>query len=140
MIERRLTFGGGGQSLGEMPGMPFGIQNRVAAIAKRCGERVDALLLERLASGQLDERCSEAHDLGEDVVECLRVPAGKCIGAVAPDAPERAPRQTYERAGQPRERRFSLEAAEDFGDDEGRGGHDAHDSAGAARSAAIIGP
>ncbi len=101
--------------------VPAGLdEHGVAAVAEGRGEREEGLLFEWLAARQLDERNPVALHLREDLVDGARRPARERVGAIAPDAPEGAPGQSHERARQPGEGRFPLEAAEDLGDDEGR--------------------
>src|SRR5262249_42668789 len=99
------------------PDVPSGLEHDgPARVEEAVHQRVDALLLERLASGHLDEVRPQREDLAGGGPDGHPRPAVECVRAVAPDAAQGAAGETDERAGEAGARGLSLERAENLGD------------------------
>ena len=97
--------------------MPAGFeQHRAAAVEQTLHQRIDIVLEQRLAAGDLDELAAVLLDLMHDLVERPLATLVKRVGSVAPRTAEVACGQPDEDARPPGARRLALDRVEDLVD------------------------
>src|SRR5438105_9025400 len=89
-------------------------QHRAAAIDQRLHERIDVLLQQRLAAGDLDERAVEAVDLLEHLIDRVLAALVKRVRRVAPRAAQVAGGEAHEDTRTPGVAGLALHRIEDL--------------------------
>ena len=91
-------------------------QNGTALPQEPIHQRVDIVLQQRFAAGDLHERTAMTFDLGDHVVDRHAASFVEGVLGVAPRTPEIACGQPHEDAREPGARRFALDRIEDLVD------------------------
>ena len=109
----RIVTTGSGHARGAAMAAGFE-QHGAAAIEQRLHQRIDVVLQQRLAAGDLDERTVEPLDLGKHLVERLLAPFVKGVRRVTPRAAQVAGGQAHEDARPAGVGGFALNRVEDL--------------------------
>ena len=105
-------------SIGRWP--PVSSMHRRAAGQQPLHQRIDVVLQQRLAAGDLDERAAVALDRRDHLVDRHLAPFVERVGRVAPRAAQVAGRQPHEHARAPGAGRLALNRMEDLVDGQHR--------------------